>query len=74
MFESYCLKLLLPLQLEIHIVFTATPSINSLCKNFWLKEVFDCQKVKKQIPSFFKLYSIYGEITEEFLDETDVDS
>ena len=30
--------------------------------------------VKKQIPSLCKLYSIYEEIPEEFLDETDVDS
>ena len=30
--------------------------------------------VKKQIPSSCKLYSIYEEIPEEFLDETDVDS
>ena len=30
--------------------------------------------VKKQIPSFSKLYSFYEEIPEEFLDETDVDS
>ena len=30
--------------------------------------------VKKQIPSLFKLYSFYGEIPEEFLDKTDVDS
>ena len=29
---------------------------------------------KKQIPSLCKLYSIYEEILEEFLDETDVDS
>ena len=29
---------------------------------------------KKQISSFCKLYSIYDEIPEEFLDETDVDS
>ena len=29
---------------------------------------------KKQISSLCKLYSIYGEIPEEFLDETDVDS
>ena len=30
--------------------------------------------VKKQIPSLCKLYSFYGEIPKEFLDETDVDS
>ena len=30
--------------------------------------------VKKQIPSFCKLYSFYEEIPEVFLDETDVDS
>ena len=30
--------------------------------------------VKKQIPSLCNLYSIYGEIPEDFLDETDVDS
>ena len=30
--------------------------------------------VKKQIPSWCKLYSFYEEIPEEFLDETDVDS
>ena len=30
--------------------------------------------VKKQIPSLCKLYSIYEEIPEEFLDETDVDN
>ena len=30
--------------------------------------------VKKQIPSLCKLYSFYEEISEEFLDETDVDS
>ena len=30
--------------------------------------------VKKEIPSLCKLYSIYEEIPEEFLDETDVDS
>ena len=30
--------------------------------------------VKKQIPSLCKLYSLYEEIPEEFLDETDVDS
>ena len=30
--------------------------------------------VKKQIPSLCKLYSFYEEITEEFLDEADVDS
>ena len=30
--------------------------------------------LKKQIPSSYKLYSIYEEIPEEFLDETDVDS
>ena len=30
--------------------------------------------VKKQIPSLCKLYSIYEELPEEFLDETDVDS
>ena len=29
---------------------------------------------KKQVSSLFKLYSIYEEIPEEFLDETDVDS
>ena len=29
---------------------------------------------KKQISSFSKLYSIYEEVPEEFLDETDVDS
>ena len=30
--------------------------------------------VKKQVPSLCKLYSIYEEIPEEFLDKTDVDS
>ena len=30
--------------------------------------------VKKQIPSFSTLSSIYEEVTESFLDETDVDS
>ena len=30
--------------------------------------------VRKQIPSLCKLYSVYEEIPEEFLDETDVDS
>ena len=30
--------------------------------------------IKKQISIFCKLYSIYEEIPEEFLDETDVDS
>ena len=30
--------------------------------------------VKKQIPSLCNLYSFYEEITEEFLDETDVDN
>ena len=30
--------------------------------------------VKKQIPSLCKLYSLFEDITEEFLDETDVDS
>ena len=30
--------------------------------------------VKKQIPSLCKLYSIYEEIPEEVLDETDVDN
>ena len=30
--------------------------------------------VTKQIPSLCILYSIYEELTEEFLDETDVDS
>ena len=30
--------------------------------------------VKKQFPSLCKLYSFYGEIPKEFLDETDVDS
>ena len=30
--------------------------------------------VKKQIPSFCKLYSFYEEIREEFLDETDVNT
>ena len=30
--------------------------------------------VKKQIPSWCKLYSFYEELPEEFLDETDVDS
>ena len=30
--------------------------------------------VKKQIPSLSELYSVYEEIPEEFLDETDVDS
>ena len=30
--------------------------------------------VKKQIPSLCKLHSIYEEIPEELLDETDVDS
>ena len=29
--------------------------------------------VERQIPSFSKLYSIYEETPEEFLDETDVD-
>ena len=29
---------------------------------------------KKQISSLCKLYSVYEEIPEEFLDETDVDS
>ena len=32
------------------------------------------QSTKKQISSLCKLYSIYEEISEEFLDETDVDS
>ena len=30
--------------------------------------------IKKQIPSLSKLYTIYKEVTESFLDETDVDS
>ena len=30
--------------------------------------------VKEQTPSLCKLYSFYEEITQEFLDETDVDS
>ena len=30
--------------------------------------------VKEQIPSLCKLYSFYEDLTEEFLDETDVDS
>ena len=30
--------------------------------------------VKKQISSLSKLYTIYGEVPESFLDETDVDS
>ena len=30
--------------------------------------------VKKQIPTFCKLYSFYEEIPQEFLDKTDVDS
>ena len=30
--------------------------------------------VKKQIPSLYKLYSLYEEIREEFMDEIDVDS
>ena len=30
--------------------------------------------VKKQIPSLCKVYSLYEEIPEEFLNETDVDS
>ena len=30
--------------------------------------------VKKQVPSLCKIYSFYEEITEEFLDESDVDS
>ena len=30
--------------------------------------------VKKQTPSFCKLYSFYEELPEEFLDETEVDS
>ena len=30
--------------------------------------------VKKQIPSFSKLYTIYEEVPESFLDATDVDS
>ena len=70
-FESHWLKILLSLKFEIPIVFTATPPINSFCKNSWLKKVMS---VKKQIPSLFKLYSFYEEIPEVFLDETDVDS
>ena len=30
--------------------------------------------IKKQIPSLSKLYTIYEEVPESFLDETDVDS
>ena len=30
--------------------------------------------VKKQLPSLSKLYTIYGEVPESFLDKTDVDS
>ena len=30
--------------------------------------------IKKQIPSLSKLYIIYEEVPESFLDETDVDS
>ena len=30
--------------------------------------------VKKQIPSLCELYSLYEELPEEFLDDTDVDN
>ena len=30
--------------------------------------------IKKQTPTLCKLYSLYKDISEEFLDETDVDS
>ena len=44
---------------------------------FVLQSVFfynQLMSTKKQISSLFKLYSVYEEIPEEFLDETDVDS
>ena len=56
------------MNIEIRIIFT---------DKFVLQNFINYRKlmfVKKQIPSLGKLFSIYEEIPEEFLDETDVDS
>ena len=58
------------MKFKISISFTATLL-------FVLQSVFNYNQListKKQISSLCKLYSVYEEIPEEFLDETDVDS
>ena len=70
-FDPDWLKILLSLKLEIRIVFTVTPPINSFCKIYSLKEVDVCQKANSQ---FVKFFSFYEEIPEEFLDEFAVDN
>ena len=60
--------------LEIEILDKSAPLLPLL---FILQTVlinYQSMSTKKQISSLCKLYSIYEEIPEEFLDETDVDS
>ena len=42
------------MKLEVRIVFTATPPINSFCKIYWLKEVDVCQK-----PNFQSVQTLF---------------
>ena len=72
--KPYCLKyMLVSIGMIPMITKLCFYSINSVIL-YLLSNKKQSMSVKKQIPSLGKFYTIYEEVPETFLDETDVDS
>ena len=69
--KSYLLKAVILVNFEIRIVFTPLRRQNLFAK---ITDEMQLMSVKKQIPNWGKLYSIYEEKPVECLDKIDVDS